>query len=454
MTASAMSAMARAALPVGLLVAGFALQIPGSPPALAHEQTALVAASGAGRCPTSVENCSQTWTHVNSWTHYTASVPSSCTIEIIDQCGIRVISRPATSSCQNSSGCGHGPHNSTPRPTGAGTWTKWNGHSNTNYRWTGQRRISVDHQHGSQVPIPVSTPVPSPTSPVPRPTATPTAGPTPAPPPQDPPGSLPFFDPGVIDWDNFNPCANGGCLPPCMTDGIAGNCPWEVAPPKVCTSSWSSAQKQELLDRLRWESVVPYSSGFSEPHHPEAPGGRLFLTAASTATHQARHWVARQPGTTLDVLDAPVNGCLWTATAAGVSLQQLLPYVPGDLAKLRSSSHQDARDAAALWNRLNPERQQWYQAAFPRTDPSIVWCSPAELPPWTVPTHGVLSLSADWQDRHGRCRWLIPRRGFWEWQMRVQYTSEQGDSHTEVLASDLSWFREPAGYLGQQVTLW
>ena len=227
---------------------------------------------------------------------------------------------------------------------------------------------------------------------------------------------------------------------------------------KVCTSSWTDATRQQLLGRVRWESIVPYAAGFSGYHHPEVPGGELFLTAASSPNSPARHWTALKPGTTLDVRDAPVNGCLWTANAVGVSLRQLLPHQASDLAKLRLpgdvAAASEARQAAALWDRLSRERQQWYQAAFPRIDPSIVWCSPADMPPWTAPADKVLSLTSDWQNRHGRCRWAIPRRGFWEWELQVQYTSEQGDRHTEVLDADLSWFREPTGYLGQQVALW
>lgn len=464
---------------VGLLALGLALAVPDFRPVLAHEQTALVAESGNGRCPSGVENCTETWTHVNSWTHYTASVPPSCTIEIIDQCGIHVTSSSASSSCQSSSNCGHGPHNSIPQPTGPGTWTQWNGHRNINYRWAGQRREAVEHEHGCPpglVPgfmgicvraCPGGTYV-VPGAACPDEGTPPPPPPPPTPPPQDPtpppplvPQPEPVFDPEEIDWSNFNPCANGGCLPSCMTDGFAGNCPWEAEPPpetKVCTSAWSETTRQELLSRLRWESIVPYASDFAGHHHPEAPGGQLFLTAASTTVSPARHWTALQPETTLDVLDAPVDGCQWTATAVGVSFRELLPYESSDLAKLRSPGNLAAADAAqqaaALWDRLSLERKQWYQAAFPRTDPSTVWCAPSDLPSWTVPADGVLSLPADWHDRHGRCRWAIPRRGFWKWQLLVRYTSELGDLHTEILADDLSWFREPTGYLGQQVTLW
>lgn len=448
MTASASTAMVRALLPVGLLAAGLALAVSGAPLANAHEQTTLVAASGTGRCPSSVESCSQSWMHVNSWTHYTARVPSNCAIEIIDQCGIRVTSRSASSSCRNSANCGHGPHSSTPRPTGPGTWTKWNGHRNTNYRWSGQRRQPVSHKHGSPSPNLEPSPTPSPSEPNPDPSPTP----SPSKPSQNPP----FFNPADIDWSSFNPCANGGCAPACLTDGIPDNCPWE-SPPKVCTTAWSRAQKQALLGRLRWESIVPYSPGFTG-HHPEVPGGQLFLTAASSPNSPARHWTAMQPGTTLDVSDAPTDGCLWTANAVGVSLRELLPHETSDLARLRSpgdaAAADEARQAAELWDRLSPDRRQWFRAAFPRDDPSVVWCSPAHLPPWTVPPSSVLSLSSDWKDRFGKCRWSIPRRGFWEWKLQVRYTSEQDDHHTEVLASDLSWFREPTGYVDQQVTLW
>ncbi|MCY3635728.1 MAG: hypothetical protein OXH23_09005 [bacterium] len=209
---------------------------------------------------------------------------------------------------------------------------------------------------------------------------------------------------------------------------------------------------------MRWESIVPYDDDFTDYHHPEVPGGRLFLTAASSAGHGVRHWTALQPGATLDVLDAPVDGCLWTATGVGVSLRELLPHEPADLAKLKSpgrvAAEEAAMEAAALWDRLSRQRKQWFQAAFSRNDPPVAWCSPGDLPPWTVPANGVLSLAPDWEAAHGHCRWSIPRRGFWEWRLQVRYTSEQGHSHTLVLADDLSWFREPTEYLGQQVTLW
>ena len=133
-----------------LLVGGLVLVAPGPQPASAHEQSVLVPASGTGRCPSDVQNCTSTWTHVNSWTHYTARVPSNCSVDIIDQCGIRVTSTSATSSCQSSSNCGHGPHSSTPQPTGPGTWTRWNGHRNANYRWSGQRRQPMEHEHDEE----------------------------------------------------------------------------------------------------------------------------------------------------------------------------------------------------------------------------------------------------------------------------------------------------------------
>ena len=141
-----------------------------------------------------------------------------------------------------------------------------------------------------------------------------------------------------------------------------------------------------------------------------------------------------------------------------VSLRELLPYEPSDLAKLKAPGSVAAEDAAikaaALWDRLSLQRKQWFRAAFSRNDPAVVWCSPGELPRWTVPENGVLSLPADWESAHGHCRWAIPRRGFWVWHLQVQYTSEQGHQFTLVLADDLSLFLEPAEYLGQQVTLW
>ncbi|MDE0117744.1 MAG: hypothetical protein OXT07_14160 [bacterium] len=227
---------------------------------------------------------------------------------------------------------------------------------------------------------------------------------------------------------------------------------------KTCSWAWTDQTRMSLLERLRWESIVPYADGFTGHHHPEVPGGRLFLTAASRADHAARHWTALKSGTTLDVLDAPVNGCLWTATGVGVSLRELLPHEPADLAKLKSPGRVAAKDAAkrgaALWDLLGAQRKRWFRAAFSRNDPPVVWCRPGDLPPWTVPADGVLSLSPAWEAAHGRCRWSIPRRGFWEWRLQVRYTSEQGHQNTIVLADDLSWFREPAEYLGQQVTLW
>ncbi len=213
-----------------------------------------------------------------------------------------------------------------------------------------------------------------------------------------------------------------------------------------------------LLERVRWESIVPYADGFIGHHHPEVPGGQIFLTSASTPGNPTRHWIALQAGATLDVLDNPVNGCWWTATAVGVSFRELLPYEASDLAELRSPGNTAAagaaRAAAGLWDRMDQQRKRWFVTAFPRSDPRTVWCSPQELPPWTEPSRGVLYLSTDWRYRYEKCRWAIPRRGFWEWQLKVEYTSEQGHRHTEVLASDLSWFREPNDYLNERVTIW
>ncbi|WP_419851075.1 hypothetical protein [Candidatus Poriferisocius sp.] len=467
MTSLAITRGTRTAVVVSLLAVGLALGTPTTQPAYAHKQTELVAVSGTGSCPSGVESCTETWTHVNYWTHYTSSVSPGCSVEIIETCGIHVTSTAATSSCQNSSNCGHGPHGSTPQPAGPGTWTQWNGHQDINHRWSGQRREAVEHEHecpAGLVPgafgicllaCPDGTYVVSGAE-------CSEEGSTPAIEPSDTGSSPePFFEPGDREDEKSDPCADGGCLPPCLTDGIAGNCPWESNPvpePKVCTSVWDEATRQALLSRLRWESIVPYPPGFTGHQHPEVPGGQIFLTAASTAGNPARHWISQQPQTTLDVWDAPVDGCLWTANAVGVKLRELLPYEASDLAKLRSPGNvaaaDEARQAADLWDRLGPERQEWFQAAFPRNDPSIVWCSPADLPPWTMPASKVLLLSSEWEDSHGRCRWEISRRGFWRWWIQVRYSSEQGDQHTATLASDLSWFREPAGYLGEQASLW
>ncbi|WP_419925618.1 hypothetical protein [Candidatus Poriferisocius sp.] len=213
-----------------------------------------------------------------------------------------------------------------------------------------------------------------------------------------------------------------------------------------------------LLGRLRWESIVPYDDGFTGYHHPEVPGGRLFLTAASRAGGAVRHWTALRPGATLNVVDHPVNGCLWTATGVGVSLRELLPYETADLAKLKSpgpvAAEGMAKVAAAQWDWLSTQRKQWFRTAFSRNDPPVVWCPPNELPRWTVPEGGVLSLSPAWEAAHGHCRWSIPRRGFWMWRLQVRYTSEQGDHHTVDLADDLSWFREPTEYLGERISIW
>ena len=206
---------------------------------------------------------------------------------------------------------------------------------------------------------------PPPSSPSSRSSQPPTQSPTQPPPSSQPVLPTPFFNPADIDGGNFNPCANGGC--PRETEPIPET--------RVCTTDWSTTTRREMLSRLRWESIVPYSSGFTGHHHPEAPGGRLFLTTASTAGNPARHWTALQPGTTLDVLDAPADGCLWTATAVGVSFRELLAYESSDLAKLRSPGSSaaagPAQQAAELWDRLSPERKRWYQVAFPRTDPRL-----------------------------------------------------------------------------------
>ena len=447
MSGQAQAARTRAAIAIWmacLLVAGALFAAWDNQPVHAHEVQVTEIVSGAGRCPANVRDCKETWVHVNNWIHYSINISPGCAVAVVYSCGVTITSVPATSSCRTTSGCGHGPHHSTPRPAGPGSWSVWKGHYNTNYRWRGRRIGSVPHTHQ---PAPASTPAPQ----------IPTPQPTPPPPPVNPaPG--PAFNPEEVDWRNFNPCANSGCAPACLTDGIPGNCPWEAPPKKACTTSWSSATRQRLRSALRWESVVPYNQGFTGHHHPEAPGGKLYLTVASSPSSPARHWVAQQPGTTLNVVDAPQDGCLWTATAVGVSLRELLAHQPSDLSRLRRpgavAAAREAREAASLWDRLSQERKRWYALAFPRNDPATTWCSPAELPPWTAPAVGVLSLSEDWERRYDKCRWPIPRRGFWEWRLQIKYTSEENDLHTETVAKDLSWFRESNGYLGDKVTLW
>lgn len=264
--------------------------------------------------------------------------------------------------------------------------------------------------------------------------------------------------PDICSHNSENCAWHGTCPGPQLPKAPVVNPPPSDLLSKVCTSSWSNSDRQSLVSSLRWESIVPYDQGFASHHHPEVPGGHLFLTAASTPKSPARHWIALKSGRSLDVVDAPKDGCLWTATAVGVSLRELLPHQASDLVKLRSpgraAAASEARAAAALWDGLSRQRQQWYAAAFPRNDPPTTWCSPGDLPVWTTPTTGVLTLSENWKSSHGKCRWSIPRQGFWEWRLLIDYTSEQGDLHTETVASDLSWFRDPAGYLGQQVTLW
>ncbi|MCY4036921.1 MAG: hypothetical protein OXF64_05675 [bacterium] len=234
--------------------------------------------------------------------------------------------------------------------------------------------------------------------------------------------------------------------------------PSAIDDPKKCVAHWNKAERDRKMGFLRWESVVPYDKGFTGHHHPEVPGGEVFLATASTPDGPARHWIALKPASELNLTDAGEDACQWTATAVGVSLRELLPYYRSDLDRLRlpgaSAAAAAAREAAALWNRLGAERRQWYRAAFPRRDPVIAWCGPGKLPPWTEPPEAVLSLTPAWESRYGGCRWSIPRRGFWEWRLLVRYVSEEGDRHVEVAASDLSWFREPTGYLGGQVTLW
>ncbi len=440
--------------------------------ALAHDQYVWVPMSGSGRnCPASLSNCRLTWTHVNRWTRYKARVPAGCTIATLGTCGITISSSSYTSSCSNTNNCGHGPHSSTPKSTGAGSWTVWSGHHNTNYRWSGNLRAKLPHTHA---PSPTAAPqqTPQPTS---QQTPQPTSGPTPRPIPTSPgvsispPPPKPPVTPGTINFPRVNPCAIGGCVPSCVNDNIPNNCPWEnpdkkpnpnnpSPPQKVCKTSWPSSQTQKLRQALRWESIVPYSNGYGSKHHSEVPGGQHFLTAASGPKEAAKHWVALKSGTNLNVVDALTNGCKWQATEVGVTLRELLPHWPADLRTLHApgnvaaASH--ARQAAQLWQRLSQQRQQWYIRAFPRSDPATVWCSPGALPQWTEPASKALSLDSRWRATYDRCRWLIPRQGFWRWQLVIKYVSETGDLHTRVVAEDISWFREANGYLTKQVTLW
>jgi len=79
-----------------------------------------------------------------------------------------------------------------------------------------------------------------------------------------------------------------------------------------------------------------------------------------------------------------------------------------------------------------------------------VWCDDDDLPVWRTlgdrdPTE---------EARRQACRWEIPRRGIWEWKLKVDYLSDQGDRAVVDLGADVSWFRTAVDLISQRVAIW
>ncbi|MCY3785222.1 MAG: hypothetical protein OXG47_00645 [bacterium] len=256
-----------------------------------------------------------------------------------------------------------------------------------------------------------------------------------------------------------------------ITVAVPGCVPTAVPPPPVdpdpddpvCDANWGTAQLAVLGSRLRWES---YLGAGDSPPTPEVPGGSVFAHAATDIQGGTRYaawtWLAID-GTRLNRGPLDVNDqrqgheCHWEAVGVRVEMRELIPAGGGD-AEMRVLASQGRVGAAralaaaiSTWDSWTPAEQAAWAAAFaPARHVTPVWCDDDDLPVWRPlgdrePTE---------EARRTACRWEVPRKGIWEWRLRADYLSDQGDRAVIELDADVSWFRTAVDLAEHRMTIW
>ena len=257
-----------------------------------------------------------------------------------------------------------------------------------------------------------------------------------------------------------------------ITVSVPGCVPTTIPPPvnpdpdpdlPVCDSNWGAGELAALAARVRWES---YLGAGNTPPTPEIAGGSTFALVASDVqggTHRpAWMWLAlsgtRLNRGTLDVSDQRVgHECYWEATGVGVEMRELIPSGGGDTemralaARSSVGAAQALATALATWDRWTTgEQAEWAAAFSPARRVAPAWCNDDDLPVWRT----LGDREATEEARRTACRWEIPRKGIWEWKLKVAYTSDQGDTAVVQLGSDVSWFQTAIDLTEERTTIW
>ena len=256
-----------------------------------------------------------------------------------------------------------------------------------------------------------------------------------------------------------------------ITVTVPGCVPTAIPPPTVdpdpdepvCDANWGTDQLEVLGSRVRWESYL--GAGDTLPT-PEIPGGSIFGLVASdvqSGTHYpAWTWLAMS-GTrlnrgTLDVNDQRQgHECYWEAVGVRVEMRELIPSGGGD-AEMRNLASQGRVGAAnalataiSTWDSWTPEEQSEWAAAFAparRVEPA--WCDNDDLPLW----RSLGDREPTEETRRKACRWEVPRKGIWEWRLKADYRSDQGDRAIVELDTDVSWFRTAVDLTEERIMIW
>ncbi|WP_420435200.1 hypothetical protein, partial [Candidatus Poriferisocius sp.] len=138
-------------------------------------------------------------------------------------------------------------------------------------------------------------------------------------------------------------------------------------------------------------------------------------------------------------------------------MRELIPARGGDAemrmlaARSGVGAAQALATALATWDRWTAGEQADWAAAFaPARRVAPAWCDGDDLPVWR-PLGGREPTE---EARRAACRWEVPRKGIWEWQLNVAYTSDQGDTAVVQLDSDVSWFQTAIDLTEERVTIW
>ena len=203
-----------------------------------------------------------------------------------------------------------------------------------------------------------------------------------------------------------------------------------------CTWSPTAGERAALAAEVGWHSFIEAGpagpAGKPWPPHPELPGGYEHIVIAHSPI-----WPRVDDPADLDVSTGA--GCLWSAEWLQASVTQMLPWIPAHRSAVEA--HGGHASWLGVWDRLSADQQAEAQALHTDGDLTSVACPVDVAADPTEPS--------DTNASYVQCRWELARPGVWHWQLDAQFANS-GQSVTETLAENITWFRSFDAYTIQQ----